>query len=221
MPHEPQVHVLFHGIGTPSRELEPGEDELWVGTDLFHRLLDEAMTWPGIEFSFDDGNLSDLEIGLPALHDRGLTARFNVIAGRLGDGGSLGEDHVRELRRAGMPIGTHGMVHRSWRGLGDGSADVELVEARVVLEEVCGEPMTVAACPFGEYDRGALARLRAAGYDTVLTSDRRPARDGQWLQPRYSVRGWDTPDTLRAEVLSLGRLRRARRVAAGVVKRLR
>jgi hypothetical protein len=55
----------------------------------------------------------------------------------------------------------------------------------------------------------------------VLTSDRRPARDGQWLQPRYSVRGWDTPDTLRAEVLSLGRLQRARRVAAGVVKRLR
>lgn len=215
------LHVLFHGIGTPRRELEPGEDEFWVGTDQFHRLLDEAMTWPGAVFSFDDGNLSDVEIGLPALVERGLTARFNVIAGRLGEPGSIGEDGVRELVGAGMPLGTHGMVHRSWRGLDDAAATEELTRAREVLTELGGAPVTVAACPFGEYDRGALRRLRAAGYETVLTSDRRPAHAGRWLQPRYSVRRQDTPQLLRQEVRDLGRLQRVRRVTAGIVKRVR
>ena len=88
MADDRQLHLLFHGIGTPSRALEPGEDEFWVGFDQFRRILDEAMTWPGVVFSFDDGNLSDVEFGLPALRERGLEARFNVIAGRLGEPGS-------------------------------------------------------------------------------------------------------------------------------------
>ena len=216
-----QLHVLFHGIGTPQRGLEPGEEEFWVDVDLFHRLLDEAMTWPGAVFSFDDGNMSDLEIGLPALLERGLVARFNVITDRLGQSGSLAETDVRELLAAGMAIGTHGMAHRSWRGLDEQAAHEELTTARQVLEELGGQPVTVAACPFGEYDRGALAQLRRAGYDVVLTSDRRPARPGHWLQPRYSVRGWDTPESMRREVLSLGPAQRVRRVAAGLVKRIR
>ena len=29
------VNVCFHGIGTPDRELEPGEDKYWISTELF------------------------------------------------------------------------------------------------------------------------------------------------------------------------------------------
>ena len=94
------------------------------------------------------------------------------------------------------------MVHRSWRGLDDSTAYEELVTAREALEELGGESVTVAACPFGDYDRDALQRLRRAGYATVLTSDRRPAFGGRWLQPRFSVRSHDTPEALRAELLA-------------------
>jgi peptidoglycan/xylan/chitin deacetylase (PgdA/CDA1 family) len=216
-----QLHLLFHGIGVPGRALEPGEDEFWVGVDQFRRILDEAMSWPGVVFSFDDGNLSDVEIGLPELQQRGLQARFNVIAGRLGEPGSLGEGEVRALVDAGMPLGSHGMVHRSWRGLDGPTAHDELVAAREILEGLSGDRVTVAACPFGDYDRTALQHLRRAGYGTVLTSDRRPARSGHWLQPRFSVRSHDTPAALRAELLSPSVPVRARRVVAGVVKRVR
>lgn len=221
MADDRELHLLFHGIGTPRRQLEPGEDEFWVGVDQFRRILDEAMTWPGVVFSFDDGNLSDVEVGLPELQQRGLQARFNVIVGRVGEPGSLGETEVRALVDAGMPLGSHGMVHRSWRGLDDASAREELTTAREALEELSGASVSVAACPFGEYDRDALQRLRAAGYATVLTSDRRPARGDRWLQPRFSVRSHDTPQALRAELLAPSMPLRARRVVAGVVKRLR
>ena len=73
------VNVCFHGIGTPDRELEPGEDKYWISTELFHEILDEVKTWPSVRISFDDGNASDAEIGLPGLVERNLTGDFFVL----------------------------------------------------------------------------------------------------------------------------------------------
>ncbi len=216
------TNVCFHGIGAPGRELEPGEDAYWVSEDRFRRILDEVATWPAVRLSFDDGNASDLAIGLPALVERGLRADFFVVAGRLGQPGSLDDDGVRQLRSHGMGIGTHGMWHRSWRGMGDGERHEELVSARQRLADVAGTPVDAAACPRGQYDRRVLGDLRRHGYARVYTSDRRPANGGAWLQPRFSVRRDDTPESLRAEALAPAPLtRQVRGAAVGVVKRWR
>src|SRR5690349_24348429 len=111
------INICFHGIGTPQRELELGEDRYWISVEMFHAVLDEIRTWPSVRISFDDGNASDLEIGLPALLERGLTAEFYVLASRFGKAGSLSEEATRKLHSAGMTIGTHGMWHRPWRGM--------------------------------------------------------------------------------------------------------
>lgn len=216
------LNVCFHGIGTPQRELEPGEDRYWIGQELFEAILDEIRDWPGLRISFDDSNTSDVEYGLPALLARGLTADFFVLAGRLGSPGSLDEDAVRLLHRSGMTVGTHGMRHIPWRGLSAAAADEELVAAREMLTKVVGGDVSTAACPLGRYDRTLLTRMRRLGYTRVFTSDRRPARDGSWLQPRFTVRNDDTPQSLRSEVIdgpgALGRLTLS---AKGLVKRLR
>jgi peptidoglycan/xylan/chitin deacetylase (PgdA/CDA1 family) len=216
------VNVCFHGIGTPRRELEPGEAEYWIDQPRFLEVLDELATWPAVRISFDDGNASDAEIALPALRERGLRADFFVLAGRLGGPGSLGEDGVRELAREGMGIGSHGMWHRSWRGMDEATRREELVEARARLAEVVGRPVETAACPLGRYDRRVLAELRRLGYTRVYTSDRRHARPDAWLQPRHSVRAGDTAASMRASALRRpGLRRRVRDSAVGVVKRLR
>lgn len=216
------INICFHGIGEPGRALEPGEDEYWVDPDQFRRILDEVATWPATRLSFDDGNASDLAYALPELAQRSLTADFFVLAGRLGAPGSLSEGGVRELRAAGMRIGTHGMAHRSWRGLDPGAQRDELVVAREQIAETAGAPVDTAACPLGRYDRRVLGALRRLGYTRVFTSDRRRARPGAWLQPRYSVRRRDTPESLRATVLARPALHhQARAAAAGAVKRLR
>ena len=217
-----QIHICFHGVGEPRRPLEPGEDSYWVGVDQFHSLLDGLREWPDLALSFDDSNQSDLDIALPALLDRGLTASFFVIAGRLEDTGSLGPDDVVALRDAGMTIGSHGMRHRSWRGMGGATTAEELVEARDVLADVVGRPITEAACPLGLYDRHALSSLRSAGYAAVFTSDRRWARHGQWLQPRFSVVSSDSVDSLRRAALDPpSAVRRMRQALVGAAKRLR
>jgi peptidoglycan/xylan/chitin deacetylase (PgdA/CDA1 family) len=219
---ERRYNILFHGIGTPKRGFEPDEEGYWLGADQFLRLLDEVADWPGVRISFDDGNSSDLEIALPALVDRGLHADFFALAGRLGQRGSLDGDGLRALHKNGMGVGTHGMWHRSWRGMDRRATHDELIAARDRLADEVGSLVDAAACPLGQYDRRLLAHLHRLGYREVFTSDRRPAHPGAWLQPRFSARATDTPESFRAHVIGRRSLpRRLRATAASVAKRLR
>ncbi len=210
------VNICFHGIGRPNRELEPGEASYWVDADSYRSILDEITGWPAVQISFDDGNESDVRIGLPEICDRGLTATFFPLAGRLGAVGSLSCEDVGEIARHGMTIGTHGMVHRSWRGMDPVTREVELVTARQRLADAAGAPVTEAACPLGRYDRRLLSVLRELGYRHVYTSDQRVASAGAWLQPRFSVRSHDTAETLRERVLARPGV--TKRVWRGVAK---
>ena len=216
------VNICFHGIGTPRRELEAGEDAYWVSTDVFLGILDKAVDRPDVRLSFDDGNASDVEVALAALQERDLTATFFAVAGRLDQAGSLTRGDAHALHAAGMTVGTHGMWHRPWRGLEGKDQEEELVEARELLAEAIGAPVHDAALPLGRYDRRLLGRLRTLAYRSVLTSDRRWARAGQWLQPRYSIRCGDTPDSVDREVLRRPpAAARARSLVVGTAKRLR
>jgi peptidoglycan/xylan/chitin deacetylase (PgdA/CDA1 family) len=190
------INITFHGIGEPGRALDPGEQSLWLGRDRFLSVLDSVAGRGDVNITFDDGNASDVELALPALRERGLTATFFVVAGRLRTHGFLDADGVRRLASAGMTIGCHGMRHRPWRGLDDRALREELGAARRVLEDVVAGPLTRAACPFGGYDRRVLRALRACGYRAVYTSDGGTTRSGAWVQARTTVRATDGPGLL-------------------------
>lgn len=216
------VNLTVHGIGTPVRELDPGEDEVWVTVDQFEELLDAVTGRPDVRLTFDDGNASDLDIALPHLVKRGLTAQFFIAAGLLGRPGRLAPDGVRELAQAGMSIGSHGWAHCDWRRLAPGQVHQELVEANRVLEKLADRPVSEVSIPFGSYDRHVLRRLKAADVTRAYTSDGGDARPHSWLQARTSLRStidsaWIS-DVLDGEP-SIPR--RARRIAARTVKRLR
>jgi peptidoglycan/xylan/chitin deacetylase (PgdA/CDA1 family) len=216
------VNLTVHGIGQTVRQLDPDEDSAWVEIEQFEQVLDAAVGRPDVRITFDDGNTSDLEIALPRLLRRGLVAEFFVLAGQLGQPGRLDHDGVRELRKSGMSIGSHGWAHRNWRRLDAQQAAEEILEANRVLTEIVGEPVSRVAIPFGSYDRHVLRRLRQAKVTRAYTSDGGRARHGSWLQARNSLRrdldaGWIS------QVLD-GRPSlptRARRVAARTVKRIR
>ena len=220
-------NVNVHGIGTPTRPLDDGEDDVWVTVEQFEGLLDAAVGRPEVVITFDDGNISDLEIGLPRLLERGLKARFYPCAGLMGEPGRLDESDIRELHAAGMPIGSHGWTHRDWRKLDWGPAGAAVVEeemtrAREVLARVIGTDISEVAVPFGSYDRHVVQALRRTGATRVYTSDGGWARPGAWLQARTSIRadhGHDFPTRVMAHRPDLRR--RLRGHAAQLAKRLR
>lgn len=215
------INLCFHGIGTIAREREPGESGYWVSEGTFLRILDAVQGSDNVRLSFDDGNRSDVSVALPALRERALHASFFALAGRLDDAASLSPSDLRELRNAGMAIGSHGWTHTPWRGLDDQGSRRELMDARATLAEASGGAIEDVALPLGRYDRQLLGRLRRAGYRTVYTSDRLPARPSAWLQARYSVTARDTAESIRSVIAHRPGLRDARNLAASTVKRVR
>lgn len=183
--------LIFHGIGVPERELEPGEAAYWISTSFFEEILDAALNLPvpfRVQLSFDDGNRSDHEIALPALLKRNLKADFFVLTGRLGQPGSLDSDQVRALQAAGMGIGSHGINHRNWAKLDPATLQHELTASRKMLEGLCGTLIQTAGVPFGAYNVRVLRGLAAAGYVCAYTSDGGTMHPDAFLRPRSSVR---------------------------------
>lgn len=215
------INYCFHGIGRSVIEREPGEARYWITKEFFLRVLDEVVGRADVRLSFDDGNVSDTAIALPALTERGLTATFFVLAGRLDDPASLGAPELRQLRAAGMDVGSHGWAHVPWRGLNEADSRREIVDAREALVEASDGQIDVAAMPLGRYDRTLLNRLRRADYRTVFTSDRMPARLDSWMQARYSATEADTVASVQATLSTRVRPRDFRNIAASWVKRVR
>lgn len=213
-------NLTFHGLGDPPDDATPEEREMWVRPDAFRAALDEARDRDDVCITFDDGYTSDVEIALPALVERGLTAKFFPVAGRIGQPGFVDEDEIRVLAQAGMTIGSHGFGHISWRSCSDVELERELVEARERLEGAAGQRVDSAAPPFGAYDRRVLRSLRAAGFLRAYTCDRGPADSDAWLQTRTTVTREDGPDVV-ARITRPSRRLRAEVRAKGLIKRWR
>ncbi|NOD49766.1 MULTISPECIES: polysaccharide deacetylase family protein [unclassified Ruegeria] len=187
-----RIGLNFHGIGSPARDLEEGEAPYWLSEAQFTGILDRvaaAHDPQAFVLTFDDGNLSDYDIALPALVERGLSARFFVLTGRLDQPGSLGRDHISALLDAGMRVGSHGIAHVGWSGLDRDALNRELGHSRNVLQDICDLPITEAGIPFGLYNARVLRALRRNGYTVAFSSDTGHMNDKSFLRARTSLRG--------------------------------
>ena len=181
-----ELIITFHGLGEPPPSIPADERRVWVPAEWLDAVAGAAPP-KGLSFAFDDGNASDVEQALPILQAHGLSARFFVLTGRLGQPGYLSAEDVTRLHQAGMRIGSHGLNHRDWRRIDSGELRNETHDSRRILERAHRSPVAEAACPFGSYDRRVLRALRAAGYERVFTSDGGPAASGSTVMPRTSI----------------------------------
>lgn len=187
----------WHGIGDPPRDLDPGEARTWVPTASFESVLDAVAGRPDVVITFDDGNVSDVEIALPLLLERNLSAQFFLLAGRTGEPGRLDEAGIRKLAGTGMTVGSHGWAHRDWRRLRPDEVKDEYQHALEELGRITDQRIDTVAIPFGSYDRGVIGHLRAQQLRRVYTSDGGWTDPEQWLQSRFSVRNETTAGDIR------------------------
>ncbi|HWK68761.1 MAG TPA: polysaccharide deacetylase family protein [Rhizobiaceae bacterium] len=219
-----KVRVLnFHGVGTPGRDLDPGEDDYWISADRFRFVIERIAAHPDrdrMSITFDDGNISDYTTALPELERHGLTAEFFILTGRIGKAEWMTETNIRALRKMGMRIGSHGVDHQDWSVLSARELERELRGSKERLEDVCGEPVRSASIPFGRYNAGVLTALKRAGYTSVYSSEGGTAATSAFLKPRTSIR-YRTTDAMLEWILS-GRTpawRRLRRTAQMTMKK--
>ena len=91
------------------------------------------------------------------------------------------------------------MSHRPWRGMDPATRDAELVEARRQIEEAAGFRRHRGRLPARSLRPAAAVRPAAAWVSAgcIPAIAGWPGQDS-WLQPRFSVRQDDTPESLRA-----------------------
>jgi peptidoglycan/xylan/chitin deacetylase (PgdA/CDA1 family) len=187
-----EIILNFHGLGIPHPDVEQGERGYWWSKTSFTRLLDQVVDLPygadpRISITFDDGNASDVLVALPELARRRLTASFFVCAGRIGKKYYVDKPMIRDLVNAGMIVGSHGMYHRNWRELAATDLEIEITDARKILQDVTERYVTCVAIPFGSYNRRILTRLWLEPWDCVYSSDGGIARADSKFKPRVSM----------------------------------
>jgi peptidoglycan/xylan/chitin deacetylase (PgdA/CDA1 family) len=170
-PHK--LHFLYHelrlGESRYSYALEKSAFDRQM--ELFVQVRSAAPPglWP--EVTFDDGHASDYEFALPILQSRGIIARFFITVGWTGTRpGYMGWSELRSLFGSGQIIGAHGWSHTLLTHCDLEELNMELRDARLLLEDKLGAPITTMSLPGGRCDRRVLTACREAGYTQIYTS---------------------------------------------------
>jgi peptidoglycan/xylan/chitin deacetylase (PgdA/CDA1 family) len=216
---------MYHRLGAaPLPDREPQEEMYAVTPDTFESHLDVlarsrcslaspteiaaglleggALPPRATLLTFDDGNATDHSCVLPALLGRGLRAIFFITPARIGKPGFMSWDDLRELTRAGMTVGAHGLEHSALSELPEPELTRQLKETRRIIEAKLGRAPETMSLPGGAGGRREVEAARAAGFRLVMGSvPRRASAAGPGVAvPRFAVRRGDSLEWLRALV---------------------
>jgi peptidoglycan/xylan/chitin deacetylase (PgdA/CDA1 family) len=141
--------------------------------------------------TFDDGLVDNLTMLAPILRELGAPATVFVVSGWLGQPHPsatwtriVSADELRELRDAGLEVGGHSATHADLSALSYEDALEELSRGKKELEDVLGEPVEVAAYPYGRTSSDAIRAARDAGFRAACSTSAR----GSWDEPHFLPR---------------------------------
>lgn len=179
--------LMYHSIGKPANG-EIGADLYCVSVEEFKKQI--ASSLPKVVITFDDGLEDNYTNAYPILKEFGLKAYFFVLASRISTEGYMDWKQLKELRDAGMIIGSHGMTHRILTELSDEDLDYELRESKRIIEENLQCPANYLSIPRGFYNQKVIDKAREIGYREIFTSKLKDSDD--FIFGRIAVKGnWD------------------------------
>jgi peptidoglycan/xylan/chitin deacetylase (PgdA/CDA1 family) len=178
---------MYHGIGgddgIPTRSLELQLTALRARRKIVPlaeavQLLGRPEASSVAAITFDDGYRDFGELAVPILSKLQLHATVFVPGAFLGrtnswDAGRAAERPImtgRELSKletSTVTVGAHGLTHRRLSGLDRVALRAETEEARRIIEDACGVPVTLFAYPYGQaddFDRSAERATEDAGF---------------------------------------------------------
>ena len=155
-----------------------------------------------VVLTFDDAYDNFVDHALPVLQRHGFPATVYAISGWLGRPMSwsaeepgrpiptlMSGSRLREVRAAGITIGSHSATHAKRGELGAERQRAELADSKAALEDVLGEPVRHLCYPFGSFDLGTVRATAVAGYVSATTCLRgaATAADHPLVLPRKAI----------------------------------
>lgn len=213
-----QVPILMYHYIRP----DPGPDDpigqgLSVSPELFAEHLafladggytpismsDLADIWEGREppppkpivLTFDDGYRDFYTNAWPLLREYGFPATVYLITSVIDHPEYLTREMILEMDASGLvDFGSHTTYHPSLPALADADAEDEIVDSKLVLEELLGHPVRTFCYPTGAYSDRDVALVDTAGYALAVTTEwdyADPTMD-PGLLPRIRISAWTT-----------------------------
>ncbi len=184
------ITLIYHSIGGADNR-EVGAGLYCVSVEKFREQMKYlARTVPFGDspcITFDDGMLNNYTVAYPILKELGLKAYFFIIVSKVGTSGYMSWEQLKELKDAGMIIGSHGMGHKILVGLSNPELHYELGMSKRFLEFNLGYEVDYFSIPKGHYNKRVIDKIKEAGYKAVFTSDLKNTND--FTFGRIAVRG--------------------------------
>jgi peptidoglycan/xylan/chitin deacetylase (PgdA/CDA1 family) len=172
--------LTFHQLTS-----EAPKDLFQVGLERFEKYL-EIVTrlnsparsgFSPLKITFDDGHISNFELGLPLLGKHSIRGMFFIVSGWVGkETNAMTWEQLRDLVALGHQIGSHSWSHPPLVSCSDAELLDELVRSKDVLQDKLGTAVEDISVPYGRWDSRILAACSKAGYRHVYTSD-------PWMSP--------------------------------------
>ena len=135
---------------------------LMQAVDFLHR----GAPFPDRSFviTFDDGYQSVYEEAFPVLEGYGMPATVFLTVGEKGVASPRGRlpslagrsmlswKEIQEMQRSGIDFGAHTLTHPDLTHLSSDQVKAEVCEAKSIIEDVLGVPVTSFAYPYGRYN---------------------------------------------------------------------
>jgi peptidoglycan/xylan/chitin deacetylase (PgdA/CDA1 family) len=186
--------LIYHSIGASDLE-EVGASLYTVSEKNFReqmRFVAQVTRSPGhqVTVTFDDGLLDNYTTAFPILKELGIKAYFFVIVRKIDKDGYMSWQQLKEMKDAGMIIGSHGMSHRILTELDDEGLLYEIKTSKDNLEEKLGSEIQYFSVGRGFYNKRVVEKAKEAGYKAVFTSN--PADNDGFVLGRIPVKSnWD------------------------------
>jgi peptidoglycan/xylan/chitin deacetylase (PgdA/CDA1 family) len=186
LPRRGPLIVMYHGIGGEGGVTVEGFERQLAALTQRRRVVPlevavQSLGRPEASelgvITFDDGYRDFVELAVPILKERALHATVFVPAGWLGKTNGweaqspqraiLTGRELRELDHRSVTIGAHGFSHSRLLGMAPDQLEAEVRVARLTLEDVCGQEVTLYAYPHGqrdEFDAAAERAVATAGF---------------------------------------------------------
>lgn len=187
--HPRTVVLTYHSVGARPHAMNVAPEAFtgqmrWLADHVPVIPLEAAARGePGVALTFDDGYADNLRNAAPVLARHAFPATVYMVAGH--PGGRLPHDldhpdarlmtweELRELRAAGIAVGSHTLTHRRLAALPLEEQRREVSESKAMLEDALGEPVAAFAYPFGsalDYTRETVELVANAGYRTAVSN---------------------------------------------------
>jgi len=179
------VVLMYHSLyrGNDTSDIDAVDLPYAVSEENFVKQLDliakktsgiyEQAEKPDVVITFDDGHRSNLEIAVPLLQARELSAYFFVTTGFTNTrSGFMSSAELKTLAsEPGMLVGSHGVTHKFFNDLTAEEGRSELSNSKAFIEDVTKHPCESMSFPGGRYNERTLKYLEESGYKQWFGSD--------------------------------------------------